>query len=50
MLGTEPTDIDDLVGWHAAPTACVKVALLELELAKKITRHHGNRVSKLVTV
>jgi DNA processing protein len=49
-LGTEPTDIDDLVRWCATPTACVKAALLELELAEMITRHHGNRVSKLVTL
>ena len=49
-LGTEPTDIDDLVRWCAAPTACVQAALLELELAEMITRHHGNRVSKLVTL
>ena len=49
-LGTEPTDIDDLVRWCDAPTACVQAALLELELAEIITRHHGNRVSKLVTL
>lgn len=49
-LGTEPTDIDDLVRWCDAPTYCVQAALLELELAEIITRHHGNRVSKLVTL
>lgn len=49
-FGTEPTDIDDLVWWCDAPTACVQAALLELELAEIITRHHGNRVSKLVTL
>ena len=49
-FGTEPTDIDDLVWWCDAPTACVQTALLELELAEIITRHHGNRVSKLVTL
>ena len=49
-FGTEPTDIDDLVWWCDAPTACVQAALLEHELAEIITRHHGNWVSKLVTL
>ena len=32
-FGTEPADIDDLVWWCDAPTACVQAALFELELA-----------------
>ncbi|MDC3177457.1 DNA-protecting protein DprA [bacterium] len=49
-LGTEPNYIDDLVRWCDAPTAFVQVALVELELAEIIIRHHGKRVSKLVTL
>jgi len=45
-LGTEPTEIDDLVRWCKADTATVLAALLELELAGSVYRHHGNRVSK----
>ncbi|MEL0206256.1 MAG: DNA-processing protein DprA, partial [Alphaproteobacteria bacterium] len=45
-LGTEPTEIDDLVRWCKTDTATVLAALLELELAGAVYRHHGNRVSR----
>ncbi|MEC8641278.1 MAG: DNA-processing protein DprA [Pseudomonadota bacterium] len=43
-LGPEGTDIDEVIRWCGAPTATVLAAILELELAGRITRHHGNRV------
>jgi len=45
-LGIESTDIDDLVRWCNKPAATVQAAILELELAGIVNRHHGNRVSK----
>ena len=47
-LSTEPTEIDELVRWCNSSTATVQAAILELELAGTLLRHHGNRVSKLV--
>ncbi len=44
-LGPEGTDIDEVIRWCDAPTATVLAAILELELAGRITRHHGSRVS-----
>ena len=43
-LGSEGTDIDEVIRWCDTPTATVLAAILELELAGRITRHHGNRV------
>jgi DNA processing protein len=43
-LGPEGTDIDEVIRWCDAPTATVLAAILELELAGRITRHHGSRV------
>ena len=43
-LGPETTDIDEVIAWCDAPTATVLAALLELELAGRVTRHHGNRI------
>ena len=43
-LGPETTDIDEVVAWCDAPTATVLAAPLELELAGRVTRHHGNRI------
>ena len=44
-LGPETTDIDEVIAWCDAPTATVLAALLELELAGRVTRHHGNQIS-----
>lgn len=47
-LSTSSTDIDQIVRWCNAPTATVQAAILELELAGLVSRHHGNRVAKIV--
>lgn len=46
LLGPAPTDIDDLVRQTGAPAAAVSAALLELEVAGRITRHPGRQVSQ----
>ena len=47
-LGPDATDIDDVIAWCDAPTATVLAALLELELAGRVTRHHGNRICLVI--
>lgn len=46
-LSFDPVDIDDLIAWCEMPTPVVWAALLELELAGIVTRHYGNRISKI---
>lgn len=46
MLSFEATEVDELIRQCHFSPAVVIVALLELELAGKITRHFGNRVSR----
>ena len=41
-------DIDDVVRWCAEPVATVLAAILELELAGHISRHHGNRICRII--
>ena len=48
-LGPESMDIDELVRWCEAPAATVLAAILELEIAGRLTRHHGNRVCLVLT-
>lgn len=48
-LGPEGMDIDELVRWCDAPAATVLAAILELEIAGRLTRHHGNRVCLVMT-
>lgn len=43
-LGPEGTDIDEVIRWCGSPAATVLAAILELEIAGRVTRHHGNRV------
>ncbi|HEY2070091.1 MAG TPA: DNA-processing protein DprA [Rhizomicrobium sp.] len=45
LLGPAPTDVDELIRQSGAGVAAVLTVLLELELAGKLTRHPGNRVS-----
>ena len=47
-LGPDATDIDEVIAWCDAPTATVLAALLELELAGRVTRHHGNRICLVI--
>ena len=44
-LGPAPVEVDELVRLCGAPAAVVAIILLELELAGRIARHSGNRVS-----
>ncbi|HEX9465500.1 MAG TPA: DNA-processing protein DprA [Alphaproteobacteria bacterium] len=44
-LGPAPTQVDEIVRQCQLPTAVVHMALLELELAGRLTRHPGNMVS-----
>ena len=45
LLGPAPVDVDELIRQCAASVAAVLAVLLELELAGRLTRHSGNRVS-----
>jgi DNA processing protein len=44
-LSPAPVEVDELIRQCAAPPAAVLTVLLEMELAGRITRHPGNRVS-----
>jgi len=44
-LGPAPVDVDELIRLCRAPTAAVLTVLLELELAGRLSRHSGNKVS-----
>jgi len=44
-LGPAPVDIDEVIRLTGAPAAVVLTVLLELELAGRLARHSGNRVS-----
>ena len=44
-LGPTPTDVDDIIRFTGASVAQVQIVLLELDLAGRLERHPGNRVS-----
>ncbi|MBV8977510.1 MAG: DNA-protecting protein DprA [Alphaproteobacteria bacterium] len=44
-LGPAPVDVDELIRLCKAPAAAVLTVLLEMELAGRVARHSGNRVS-----
>lgn len=46
LLGTAPVAQDELIRQTGAPPAAVVLALLELDLAGRLTRHPGNLVSR----
>ena len=46
-LGAEATDIDEIIRWCDEPVSKVLVAILELELGGRISRHHGNRICRI---
>lgn len=48
-LGPTPVEIDDLAREFNSPAAVLSEALMELELAGRIERHPGNRISALVS-
>ena len=45
LLGPTPVAIDELVRQSGQPAAAVQLVLLELELAGRIERHAGARIS-----
>ncbi|WP_374944077.1 DNA-processing protein DprA [Sphingomonas sp.] len=47
LLGPVPVPVDELIRQSARPTAVVHTVLLELELAGRLERHAGGRVSSL---
>jgi DNA processing protein len=44
-LGPSPIEVDELVRLSKSPVSAVLAVLLELEVAGRIARHSGNRVS-----
>jgi DNA processing protein len=44
-LGPAPVEIDEIIRQSGATPAAVLTVLLELELAGRVQRHPGNRVS-----
>lgn len=47
-LGPTPTDLDEIIRFAKGDTRSVSVILLELEIAGRIERHRGNKVSALL--
>jgi len=45
LLGSAPVAVDELIRQSGAPPAAVQLALLELEIAGRLERHAGGRVS-----
>ncbi|GHC81881.1 DNA-processing protein DprA [Novosphingobium pokkalii] len=45
LLGTAPVAVDEIVRLSGAPAGSVQLALIELELAGRLIRHAGGRVS-----
>lgn len=45
LLSTTPADVDDLIRASGAQPAIVQMVLLELQLAGRLERHRGGRVS-----
>ena len=45
LLGPSPVPVDELIRLSGAPSGAVQLALLELDLARRLDRHAGNRVS-----
>ncbi|MEZ5792576.1 MAG: DNA-processing protein DprA, partial [Nitratireductor sp.] len=44
-LGPSPVDVDDIIHFTGATAGQVQLVLIELDLAGRIERHSGNRVS-----
>lgn len=45
LLGPSPVPVDEIIRQSGAPSGPVQMALLELDLAGRLDRHAGNRVS-----
>jgi DNA processing protein len=44
-LGAAPVEVDELIRYTGLPARVVHVILLELELAGRLERHRGQRIS-----
>ena len=45
LLGPSPVPVDELIRLSGVPSGAVQMALLELDLAGRLDRHAGGRVS-----
>jgi DNA processing protein len=45
LLGPSPVAVDEIVRQSGAPTGAVQLILLELDLAGRLDRHAGGKVS-----
>jgi DNA processing protein len=45
LLGPSPAPVDEIIRLSGASSGAVQMALLELDLAGRLDRHAGNRVS-----
>jgi len=45
LLGPSPVPVDEVIRMSGASSGAVQMALLELDLAGRLERHAGNRVS-----
>ena len=45
LLGPSPAPVDEIIRLSGAPAGAVQMALLELDLAGRLDRHAGNKVS-----
>ncbi|HET8534964.1 MAG TPA: DNA-protecting protein DprA, partial [Sphingomicrobium sp.] len=45
LLGPSPVPVDEIIRLSGAASGAVQMALLELDLAGRLDRHAGNRVS-----
>ena len=45
LLGPSPVPVDEVIRLSGASSGAVQMALLELDLAGRLERHAGNRVS-----
>ena len=47
-LGPEGADIDEVIRWCGMPASTVLAAIHELEIAGRLTCHHGNRICLVI--
>ena len=47
-ISAEGTDVDEVIRWCGRPASTVLAAILELEIAGRLTRHHGNRICLVI--
>ena len=45
LLGPSPVPVDEIIRLSGAPSGAVQMALLELDLAGRLDRHAGGKVS-----